>query len=77
MTTVHAKLIGQQAVLPRTEFDHLMELAKRSEEIKLELFEDDVPPLGIVWLAEQGGAFDWLANEENLYTVNDLKVRYR
>lgn len=33
--------------------------------------------VGIMRLAEQGGAFEWLAEEEDLYTVNDLKVRYR
>jgi hypothetical protein len=77
MTTLHAKVVGDQAVLPRTEFDRLVELAKRSEEITLHLEEDDIPAVGIMRLAEQGGAFDWLAEEEDLYRVEDLKVRYR
>jgi hypothetical protein len=77
MTTVHAQLVGDKAVLPRAEFERLVELARRSEEIKLQMHEDDVPTLGIMQLAEQGGAFDWLADEEDLYTVDDLKVRYR
>ncbi len=77
MTTLHAQLIGDKAVLPRAEFDRLVELARRSEEVELHTDEDDVPTVGIMRLAEQGGAFDWLAEEEDLYTVNDLKVRYR
>jgi len=39
--------------------------------------EEDLPTLGIMRLAELGGAFDWLADEADLYTVNDLRVRYR
>ena len=64
MTIVHAQLVGEQAVLPRAEFEQLMELARRSEPIELRLEEEDVPTFGIMRLAEQGGAFDWLANEE-------------
>ena len=77
MTMVYAQLVGDKAVLPRAEFERLVELARRSEEVELQMHEDDVPTLGIMRLAEQGGAFDWLADEEDLYTVNDLKVRYR
>ena len=77
MTIVHAQLVGNQAVLPRAEFERLMELARRSEEIDLHLDEESLPTLGIMRLAEQGGAFDWLAQEEDLYSVDDLKVRYQ
>jgi hypothetical protein len=77
MTTVHAQFVGDKAVIPRTEFDRLVELARASEGIELQLYEDDVPTLGIMRLAEHGGAFGWLADEEDLYTVHDLKVRYR
>jgi hypothetical protein len=77
MTILHAQLIGDKAVLPRAEFERLVELARRSEEVELQADEEDVPTVGIMRLAEQGGAFDWLAEEEDLYTVSDLKVRYR
>jgi len=77
MTTLHAHIVGDKAVLPRAEFEQLVELAKRSEEITLQIEEDDLPTAGIMQLAEQGGAFAWLAEEEDLYTVADLKVRYR
>ena len=75
MTTVHAKFIGDDAVVPRSEFERLIEIARRIEEIDLRA--DDTPALGIALLAEQGGAFAWLAEDEDLYSVDDLKVRYR
>ncbi|MCI0420216.1 MAG: hypothetical protein L0312_13500 [Acidobacteria bacterium] len=77
MTTLHAHLVGDKAVLPRAEFERLVELAKRSEEITVQIEEDDLPTAGIMQLAEQGGAFAWLAEEQDVYSVDDLKVRYR
>lgn len=77
MTTVHAQFVGDKAVLPRAEFERLVELARQAEEIALQALEDDVPTRGIMRLAEEGGAFDFLADEPELYTVKDLKVRYR
>ena len=65
MTTLHAQLIGDKAVLPRDEFERLVELARRSDEITLQMETDEAPTVGIMRL------------EEDLYTVNDLKVRYR
>ena len=53
-----------------------MELARRSEAVGLQTHEEEIPTLGIMKLAEQGGAFDWLADEEDLYTVKDLNVCY-
>ena len=77
MTTVYAELRGDKALLSRSDLEHLVELARRSETVALQTSEDELPTLGIMKLAEQGGAFDWLADEEDLYTVEDLKVRYR
>ena len=77
MTTLHAQLVGDKAILPRTEFEQLVAIARKSGEIDLQTQEEDLPTLGIMKLAEQGGAFDWLTDEADLYSVNDLKVRYR
>ena len=77
MTTVYAEIIGDKALLSRKDFERLVEIAERSEEIDLKVEEGDASTLGIMRLAEQGGAFDWLAEEDDLYTVDDLKVRYR
>ena len=77
MTTVQAEFIGDKALLPRADLDHLIELARRSETVEIQTSEDQVPTLGIMKLAEQGGAFDWLLNEPDLYTLDDLKVHYK
>jgi hypothetical protein len=77
MTILHAQLIGDKTILPRAELERLVELARRSEEIELRLETDEAPTVGIMRLAEEGKAFDWLAEEEDVYSVEDLKVRYR
>ena len=77
MTTLHATIVGDKTVLPRDEFKRLVELAEKSEEILLLVEREDLSTVGIMKLAEQGGAFGWLAEEGDLYTVDDLKVRYR
>jgi len=77
MTTVHAQWVGDKALIARDEFERLVELARQSAEIDVRMSEDDVPAHGIMRLAEVGGAFDWLADEEDLYSVEDLRVRYR
>ena len=77
MTKVHAELIGNKALVSRRDLERLMELARRTEVVELQTYEEEIPTLGIMRLAEQGGAFAWLADEEDLYTVQDLKVRYR
>lgn len=39
---------------------------------------DDVPAAEIAKLAEVGGAFDYLTDpDEDIYSDDDLKVRYR
>jgi len=75
MTTVHAKFIGDDAVVPRADLERLVEIARRIEEIDLQT--DDTPALGIAFLAQQGGAFDWLAEDSDLYSIEDLKVRHK
>ena len=72
MTTVHALLIGDKALLSRDEFECLVELARRSERIELQVEEDDVPTAAIMRLAETGGAFDfWKEEGEDLYSEED------
>ncbi len=75
MTTVHAKIVGDEAVVPKSEFDRLVEIARRSEDIDLQT--DDVPAAGIMYLAEKGGALDRVAEDHGIYSVEDLKVRYK
>ncbi len=77
MTRLHAYLLGDTAVLPRAEFEELVELARRSTEITVDIDEDGPLAAGILQLAAEGGAFTWLAQEPDLYSVDDLQVCYR
>lgn len=72
MTTIHVQCIGDKALLPRTEFERLVELAQRHEEVTVQMEEDDVPTLATMRLADQGGAFDfWQEEAENVYSLED------
>jgi len=77
MTTIHVQWLGDKAIVPRQELVRVVELACRTEEIDLQTSEEEGLTLGLVCLAHQGGAFNWLAEEEDLYSLDDLKVRYR
>jgi len=72
MTTIHVQLIGDKALLPHTELETLVELARRSDQVKLQMQADDVSTLSLMRLAEQSGAFDfWKEEGENIYTLAD------
>jgi hypothetical protein len=72
MTTIHVQCIGDKALLPQSEFERLVELAQRYEQITVQMQEDDVPTLGIMRLAEQSGAFDfWQEEGEDIYSIED------
>lgn len=72
MTTIHVQRIGDQTLVPQSEFEKLVELARQRAEIAVEVHEDDVPTLALMRLAEQGGAFDfWLDQSEDVYSVLD------
>jgi hypothetical protein len=72
MTTVRALAIGNQALLARAELERLIELAGRSEPVQLEIEEEDLPTVGLAWLADRGGAFDfWQDEDEAIYTIED------
>jgi hypothetical protein len=72
MTTIHVQRIGNQALLPQTEFEQLVELARQRGEIAVEVHEDDVPTLALMRFVEQGGAFDfWIDEGENVYSAQD------
>jgi hypothetical protein len=72
MTIIHAQLFDDGAVLPRSEFERLVELARKSEEVEVHLQEDDTPTQSIMQLAEQGGAFDfWREEGEDIYSSED------
>lgn len=72
MTTIHAQLIGNQVLLPRSELERLLELARQIAAVELQVREDDVPTVALMHLADQGGAFDfWHEDGENIYSLQD------
>ena len=72
MTTIQAQVVGNNALLSRPDFERLLEIARRSEEIHLELEADDLPTVEIMRLAEAGGSLDfWQDSAENIYSATD------
>ena len=72
MTTIHAEVVGDTAVLPRSEFERLLALARRTESVQVRLEEDGASTVAMMRLAEAGGAFDfWREEGEDVYTEQD------
>ena len=72
MTVIHAQLIGAQALLPLQELQKLIEAARRSERIDVQMNEDDVPAWGWMRSLEQSGTFDfWKEPGEDIYSLED------
>lgn len=74
MTTIHAQRIGDNVLLPLGELQGLVDLARRSEEVELQVrgVDDDLPTVAIMRLAEESGAFDFWAEEgEDIYSAED------
>jgi len=76
---IHAEPIGPDKVLVnREDFRKLIEAARKAEEVELVEPADDLPVEGLARVATEGGSFQFLEDaREDLYTVHDLKVRYR
>lgn len=71
MATVHAELTDDKAVLRRDEFDRLLELARRTEQVEVQP-EQDNTEAGLARLAQQGHGFDfWAENGEEIYSNQD------
>jgi len=72
MTTIQAQLIGDNALVTRTDFDRLVEIARRSEAIDLQMIGGDVLTEDVMRLAEQGGSFEfWHDPGEEIYSLAD------
>ena len=72
MTTIQARLIGEEAILARADLERLLSLARRAEAVELQWHEDDWPAWGVMRLAEAGGAFNfWREEGEDVYTTQD------
>ncbi len=67
MTTIHVEEVGNRALIDRAELNKLLELARRTEDIQLEISDDEITTRDLMRLADAGGAFDWLRDEPDLY----------
>jgi hypothetical protein len=48
------------------------------EDVEMIEVQDDVPAEGLMALVDSGGGLEYLLDpREDIYSVNDLKVRYR
>ncbi len=72
MTTIHIRHVGDKALVPQSELERLVELARQCEEIVVQVDGDEVPTRDIMRLAEAGGAFDfWKEAGEDIYSADD------
>jgi len=72
MTRIHAQLLGPNVVLPQSDWERLLVLARRSDEVEVRIDAGDVSTTSLMKLAAQGGAFDfWRNDEEDVYTLED------
>ena len=79
MFTVKIERISQnQAIISLEDLNTLINVAKKVDEVDIAEIRNDLPIEGLMMLEETSGAFDFLKDEkEDIYTVDDLKVRYR
>lgn len=79
MVKVHAQQVaGEKTLVDRAELERLIAVARQVEEVELIEVQDDLPAEGLMRLVQEGGSFAFLADpREDVYSVSDLKVRYR
>ena len=79
MVKVHAQKVGAEKVLvDRGELQRLIDVARQVEEVEVIEVQDDLPVEGLMRLVEEARSFSFLADpREDVYSVEDLKVRYR
>lgn len=72
MTRIYVQRIGDKALVSQEELEQIIEIARRYEEVSVQVSEDDIPTIGMMRLVEQGGAFDfWLDPDEDIYSAED------
>ncbi len=70
--TIHVQEFAQVAVLPREELQQLLELARRSEQIELQIEDDGASTQELMRLAASGGSFAfWHEDGEDIYSRED------
>jgi len=75
---IHPKTFDENhVVISNDELKTLIEAVRVNNQIEVELI-DDISGENLMKLCENGGAFDFLLNdEEDIYTLKDLKISYQ
>lgn len=72
------KIPPGKSLLSAKDLKKLVQLARSVERVDLVETHNDLPVEGLMKFAEQGKAFEFLDDKrEDIYTVKDLKVRYK
>ena len=72
MMIIHAQWFGEQAVVPKHDFERLLELARKSESIDVQAADEELTTQAMMRLAEAGGAFEfWNEAGEDIYSPQD------
>lgn len=72
------RISENQVIINLEALKRLIDVAKKVDEIEIDEVIDDLPTEGLMRLAETSGALNFLKDEkEDIYTVDDLKVRYQ
>ena len=67
-----------QIIISAEDLRKLIEIAEKVEPIENNVKETDFDTKDLMRLAENSGAFDFLNDEgEDIYTSDDLKVKYK
>ncbi len=79
MLTITANKISTHAAIVDVEqLREVVRKAQMSEEVNLIEIENDLPIEGVMGAVEKGHSIDFLSDQrEDIYTVNDLKVKYQ
>ena len=67
------KTLKRLSDLPKDKVNEVLDFA----DFIAKKYEEDILQKGIVALATDSKSYEFLDNEEDLYTVNDLKVIYK
>jgi hypothetical protein len=71
VTTIHTQWLGNKIIIPKEEFEQLIEIAKKREEIELQTTEL-VESGKIIDLLGKSGSFDfWKQEGEDIYSIED------
>lgn len=78
MNVIIEKISKNKAIIDLEVIKELVKKAKKVDKINIIEKEEDILTKDLMKLSEKGGAFDFLNHEgEDIYTIEDLKVKYR